>query len=265
MTQHLIYKEVPPAKALSEYVINYWLFENKAKKGSEIIQHRALADGCTSLCFYRNEEEQVKYPFLYGPDTKNFEGEITPGSIYLGIRFRPGVTKSLLGVDGIALRGQTIWDPEILPKLNYLPILDILQAGFTQFNLLDDWLTKEINLDTVQLDFMVQEAVNLILKHDGDLKIKALAKTINLSDRQLQRRFKKTVGLTPKEFSKIRKVRTAVIQLLHHKEDYQDVIYNAGYFDQAHFIHDFSAIVGTNPTLFEKYISQIEHIGITNL
>ena len=76
--------------------------------------------------------------------------------------------------------------------------------------------------------------------HNGDIKIKNLARAINLSERQLQRRFKKAVGLRPKEFAKIRKIRAAVIQLLLQKKDYQDVIYNTGYYDQAHFIHDFS-------------------------
>lgn len=263
MSQNLFYRETRPTFALSQYIINYWLFENKATEVSKTVHHRALADGCTSLCFYVNEIEQVKYPFFHGPDTKNFEGRITPTSIYLGVRFRPGITGPLFGLDGRDLRGKTIWDPSLLPKLDYRLVLEVLKSGFDQFDLLDRWLQTEIKRAHLAIDMKVQKAVSIILKENGDLKIKTLAKTINLSERQLQRRFKKAVGLTPKEFARIRKIRTAVIQLLLQREDYQDVVYNNGYFDQAHFIHDFSSVIGTNPTLFDQYISQIEHVDVS--
>jgi AraC-like DNA-binding protein len=63
--------------------------------------------------------------------------------------------------------------------------------------------------------------------------------------------FRDEVGLTPKLFCRIQRLRQ-VLYLLVGKEhvDWMDVALTCGYFDQAHFIHDFRTFAGCTPTAY---------------
>ena len=72
----------------------------------------------------------------------------------------------------------------------------------------------------------------------------------------MQRRFKEETGLTIKEFIRIRRIRSSLIQLMLKGEDYQDVIYESGYFDQAHFIREFKLFLKETPSNYKKTLKE---------
>jgi AraC-like DNA-binding protein len=60
----------------------------------------------------------------------------------------------------------------------------------------------------------VAEAVRRIEASDGPLPIGDLAERLEIGERQLQRRFRRAVGLTPKQFSRIRRFRACARNLI---------------------------------------------------
>src|SRR5207237_7470149 len=72
-----------------------------------------------------------------------------------------------------------------------------------------------------------------------------------LSARRFIQVFSEEVGLTPKLFCRVRRFQQ-VLSLIHTaaQVDWADVALRCGYFDQAHFIHDFQAFSGINPTTY---------------
>ena len=82
----------------------------------------------------------------------------------------------------------------------------------------------------------------------GQLSVEDLSRKVNISQRQLGRRFNQTVGLSPKEFSRV----TRFIHSLTHLKKYPslsltEIAYESGYYDQAHFIHDYKSYAGLSP------------------
>lgn len=82
----------------------------------------------------------------------------------------------------------------------------------------------------------------------GQLSVEELSRKFNISQRQLGRRFNQTVGLSPKEFSRV----TRFIHSLTYLRKYPslsltEIAYESGYYDQAHFIHDYKDYSGHTP------------------
>ncbi|HYN08299.1 MAG TPA: helix-turn-helix domain-containing protein [Vicinamibacterales bacterium] len=76
---------------------------------------------------------------------------------------------------------------------------------------------------------------------------------IGMSPKRFIERFKIEVGLTPKRFCRIRRFQHAVTRAHRGQAvDWSLVALDAGYFDQAHFIHDFRAFAGLTPTSYQS-------------
>ncbi|MET0216253.1 MAG: AraC family transcriptional regulator [Vicinamibacterales bacterium] len=77
--------------------------------------------------------------------------------------------------------------------------------------------------------------------------------TIGLSAKRFIERFNREVGVTPKRYCRIRRFQRA-LALSHHdrRVDWTRVAMDCGYFDQAHFIHDFRSFAGITPTLYHS-------------
>lgn len=98
----------------------------------------------------------------------------------------------------------------------------------------------------------LQTAVDAVRQAHGDITVTALRTHLSLSERQLERSFLHYTGLTPRQFVRLTRFRQ-VVQLLHQPEiSLTDVAYRAGYYDQAHFIHDFKALADLTPREYRR-------------
>jgi AraC-like DNA-binding protein len=79
--------------------------------------------------------------------------------------------------------------------------------------------------------------------------VKEVSERIGLSQRRFIQLFREEVGLTPKLFCRIRRFQE-VIRLVgsEPRVEWAELALRCGYFDQAHFVHDFRAFSGTTPT-----------------
>jgi AraC-like DNA-binding protein len=83
---------------------------------------------------------------------------------------------------------------------------------------------------------------------------------IGMSPRRFIQVFSEQVGLTPKRFCRVRRFHE-VIRRVHKGRDidWTEVALSYGYFDQAHFIRDFKAFSGLNPSAY--LIQRGEHLN----
>jgi AraC-like DNA-binding protein len=77
---------------------------------------------------------------------------------------------------------------------------------------------------------------------------------IGLSQRRFIQLFHEQIGLTPKAFCRVRRFQR-ILETIHgaREVDWIDVALDCGYYDQAHFIHDFRAFSGLTPS---EYLSR---------
>jgi AraC-like DNA-binding protein len=99
-------------------------------------------------------------------------------------------------------------------------------------------------------------------------RVSQLSSDLNVSPRTLLNKFNDKIGLSPKELMKIHRINSSLNIKVHNPGNLTDLAYKLGYFDQAHFIHDFKETLGITP---EKYfgskdlISDFYNLGRWNI
>lgn len=258
----MIYREVQAAEGLSHLIASYWKFEVDANHQKNPIKHTILVDGCISLVFVFDPRQPHSAQVFSGASTENHEVEVYPGGIYVGIRFIPSVAYSLFGITGLEIRNTRTWATPYLKNIDFDDALQCITNNKDPFDQFNTILSNYILENPPQPNPFVLEAVHDIINAKGNIRIEDIIKKSPASERHLQRKFKELVGLTLKEFARVRRLRASVIEIILKRKDSGKVIFESGYFDQAHFNNDFSMIVGSNPTEFNSYIRQIEHINV---
>jgi len=91
-------------------------------------------------------------------------------------------------------------------------------------------------------------------------RVDAVAGQIGLSSRRFAELFRREVGLTPKVFFRVRRFQR-VLETVHRTRDVDwcRVALDCGYYDQAHFIHDFRTFSGLTPG--EYYAAATPHLN----
>jgi AraC-like DNA-binding protein len=84
------------------------------------------------------------------------------------------------------------------------------------------------------------------------LKVEDVARRFELSLRTLQRLFGRYVGVSPKWVIQRYRLHEAAEQLAGSPVSQSELAFRLGYADQAHFVKDFKAIVGTSPAVYAK-------------
>jgi AraC-like DNA-binding protein len=106
-------------------------------------------------------------------------------------------------------------------------------------------------MSPVQPDKLVLTALAIIHKHKGNIRISELASQLNISQSPLEKRFRKAVGASPKKFASILRFRHIFQEKQNPGADpFTHIAYEAGFYDQAHFIKAFRNFTGETPEAF---------------
>lgn len=108
-------------------------------------------------------------------------------------------------------------------------------------------------LKDIQIDKLIVEAVRMIYQSKGNIKIKELNEKLAISQSPFEKRFRKTVGTSPKKFASIVRFNTVLDQLGQVKS-LTEICYENNFFDQAHFIKDFRQYTGDTPEHFKRFL-----------
>jgi transcriptional regulator GlxA family with amidase domain len=85
-----------------------------------------------------------------------------------------------------------------------------------------------------------------------------------LSTRRFLDLFQREIGLSPKAFSRMRRFAAALDSIAATQDvDWTDVALSCGYFDQAHFNHDFRAFCGVSPSEYLRSRASRTHLIVS--
>jgi AraC-like DNA-binding protein len=116
--------------------------------------------------------------------------------------------------------------------------------------ILDTWLLECLQRYGTE-DRMIDHAVSRLYYRHADCRIEQLSAAYGLGRRQFERRFKLALGCSPKQFQRLARFQNTMRDLLlHGSHSYMDTALLHGYYDQAHFIHDFRHFTADQPRHF---------------
>lgn len=235
----MIYKEFQPDTLLTDFVKNYWWFDNST---TQQLDFTILPDGCFDLIISL-ENFQQKEISLTGLWTKQVDVSIEPNRQLFGVRFK------LLAVDYILQQNiSPFCDSEQTQENNFW------QLDKTSFKDLESVIKKlnEIMLSILGsqkgVDIRKQNLFNLLYQTNGENSVAYYSQQVFWTSRQINRYFKDRFGIPLKSYCKILKCFAS------YKHIKRGQLYPAhNYFDQSHFIKDLKKHTGNNPTeLFEN-------------
>ena len=104
-------------------------------------------------------------------------------------------------------------------------------------------------LNQKRTDQLVNHAMQQIRLANGSIRIRNLAASMAISIDPFEKRFRRTAGISPKQFADTIRLRNLIKQYSP-SENLTGIALEAGYFDQAHFIKDFRIFTGLAPQQF---------------
>ena len=129
--------------------------------------------------------------------------------------------------------------------------LDAVSTDEQRIKIVEQFLLSE--LKDIQEDKLIVEAVKLIYRSKGTIRIKELNKKLFISQSPFEKRFRKVVGTAPKKFSSIIRF-NSVLENLNEIKSLTEICYENNFFDQAHFIKDFKQFTGDTPEQFKRFL-----------
>ncbi len=230
----MIYKEFQPNQLLSEFVKNYWWFDNST---TQQLDFTILPDGCFDLIISFDNYEKYEIS-LTGLWTKQVEVSIVPNRQLFGIRFK------LLAVDYILQQKISSFVDSEQTKQNDFWQLD--KMSFKDLASVIHQLNKimlSILGSQKGIDSRKQNLFNLLYQTNGDQTVEQYSQQAFWTSRQINRYFKDRFGIPLKSYCKILK---CFASFKHIKEG--KLYPEQNYFDQSHFIKDLKEHTGSNPS-----------------
>jgi len=108
-------------------------------------------------------------------------------------------------------------------------------------------------------------ALDSFERSNGKRRVADVIQRIGLSPRRFRDLFLSEVGVSPKTFCRIRRFNEVLKRIeLDTSVDWSDVALSCGYFDQAHFNHDFRACAGMTPSEYLRDRMSRTHAVVTD-
>jgi AraC-like DNA-binding protein len=170
--------------------------------------------------------------------------------IGVAIEATPLGARALFGMPAAALASTIVEPHEVLgPQTSSLP--DRLASAASpneRFEILNHILSRSLRSET-ESSREVTHAWRVLVRTAGGVSVQAIADEVGWSRRHLAERFRDELGMSPKVAARVLRFDRARSSLsADTRASLVDVAVSAGYYDQAHFTHEFNEFAGCSPT-----------------
>jgi AraC-like DNA-binding protein len=257
------YREHPIHPSLAAFVKCVWSLESD-EAIFNATPERILPDGCVELVFHFASPFRSGYA---GSPTSEQPRSMVVGQMRRFIEIQPHGRVGLIAVR-FHVRGAYLFFPGPLSEIANRDVELVHVWGRFAQEVADriskarDTAARASVVETALLkqarhhraDPLVNRALHLIEMHGGQINVAEMTSLLGASSRQLARRFDATVGVSPKEFSRVTRFLRAVRKLDQGGHGtLTETALECGYFDQAHFNHEFREFAGITPREFHAF------------
>jgi AraC-like DNA-binding protein len=256
-----LFREYAILPLLRPFVSSIWSFEDRGNL-YERSRERILPDACVELVIHFRHPFRNHFAdgttnlqpesFVIGQMKRFLEIEPCEASGFVAVRFharsaylffRPPLTEITDSVVPLT----EIWNSR---AEEYTERVALARGMSARVRIVEKMLLEALRENGCR-DCAVERCVQLIQNASEPIATRELASTIGISTRHLARRFQNAVGMSPKEFSRVNRfVRAAHCLRERTDTSLTETAYDCGYFDQAHFNHEFRAFAGITPGQF---------------
>jgi AraC-like DNA-binding protein len=261
----MFYRKFSPPSHLRPFVECFYSWEY-SKTLTKAFPIESPPTGFASMVFnygtpYRVTSQKlngglVPKTFLTGQATKSYQLQLSGKIGMVGIVFRPAGLHTLFGLPMYEFSDERTNLRDVLGRQidEYSDKIEEAVSHTERIALLEQFLNLQFLKKSAESD-RTDYAANLIVDQRGIVNINQLIDEMYVCRRQFERKFLQKVGVSPKYYARIRRIGYLCNELAQKRwqiNDWQDLVYQCGYYDQSHFIKEFTEFTGKSPSLYVK-------------
>ncbi|SIN90855.1 AraC-type DNA-binding protein [Chitinophaga niabensis] len=246
----MIFKRILPPPGLGRIIECYWIAESEDNRPAK---EKIIPDGFPEMIFHYGDPYRINLhhgnwelqtqSLLAGQIRRHFFLENTGKSGVLGIKLQPTALAHLFDISMHTLTDK-VADLSTLLTVPLQTLLCSAAPHDEKINALNQWF----NTFPLPGTNHAGKAIELIREYKGALSVADVIAQLGISERHLERLFKRYVGLSPKFYARIIRFNHIFHLNQERNPDWTHLAFNAGYYDQSHFIRNFKAFTGEDPS-----------------
>jgi AraC-like DNA-binding protein len=266
----MLYVDRVPSPPLDAFIASIWYCQSEPRP---FALERVLPSGAAQLIVNLKEDRTRMYhpesgamtaccgTVLSGVSTRYGIIDTAEQECVAGVCFRPGGTAPFFPMPahelcdaGVPL--ELVWDRGRAARLREQVLAAVSPAA--RLAALERAMAEASR--SYAFDPAVSFALDAFACRPHAANIPAVADRIGLSPKRLVERFKTAVGVPPKRYCRILRFQRALQSAERGRPvDWTRIAMDCGYFDQAHFIHDFRSFAGITPTGYDAARTQFRN------
>lgn len=253
-------ESIKPTGILSKYINNYFIVETDNSQ-DYLPYERVYPCGYATLVFHygspsifqkKNSSKYIEPNLVIcGQQTNYYDLSLSGKTGMILIVFRPHGVKSFFNFPITELLNENLSLHDLINN-ETIELEDKLfnsPNNSQRITLLENFLIKRLIYNN---EFeRVEYALKIIENSKGQIKAQDIAHEVCLGIKQFERTFSKYVGMNPKKYASIVRFQNVIYMRRKHKNSSMfQLAFDNGYYDHAHFIHDFKSFTGLSPKEF---------------
>lgn len=243
---------------LEQGISHFYTFNMDEEKSLRIVP-----DGCIDLFFEYNKCGMQGY--ACGTRLSYTCENEKRGNELFGIRFMPGIQPEMINLPMKELldhkvpleniiKGETDWLKLLAQEADFYQRIRVFIEYYTKAE-----KTREKPYGKKKL---VQSVKSMVYESNGLIKVNEMRERTGYTERYINKVFIEEMGFSPKLFCKIIQFQRA-LEILNYgtPESMTDTAMALGYYDQPHFIRDFSKYAGITPKKYLKLVESEQYVG----
>ncbi|MGI5892634.1 MAG: helix-turn-helix domain-containing protein [Bacillota bacterium] len=225
----------------------FYQFKLDEKSSSSI---KIVPDACMDILFYCDPKNPRAT--FYGKRLESKTIELEPGYDYFG--FRPysergikSLNKTIIDLCNCeAPLQEVIKDNDIVEKIYCGKSFD------ERIDIFEEFARKHIIQEEKIIDF-TNYIYRAICISRGNISMEDIIDYTGYSERYIRKKFKQFYGIAPKHFSRIIRFQNSLQKMLDKdNNELLDVVYESGFYDQAHFTREFKSFASATPSQYKE-------------
>ncbi|MGQ0540550.1 MAG: AraC family transcriptional regulator [Blastocatellia bacterium] len=264
------YREAKPSTHLARFIKCFWSIESDA--AADAAPETVLPDGCPEIVF--NLADRFQRLHIDGR-VETQPSAIVSGQLKRNILIRPTGRISLFGV---RFHPSGAWPflrspmNELTDRIESYDSLPGLPARLTEEKISEaNTFEERVSLFEAEfheslssigdIDPIAESSAAMIVKCGGKIPVRQLLDVFCISERRLERKFERSVGMSPKMFSRIVRFQNVVRYVEQSAEAAMiDAALSFGYYDQSHMIREFNEFSGKSPLSYFEETHRISQL-----
>jgi AraC-like DNA-binding protein len=252
----MLYRQFRPDPRLAAHVHCLWHLRKPA--ATAVAPDRVLPDGCMELVFNRATPLQLRSAagrferqppaMLVGQISTHVLLQSDEATEVVAVRFRPAGARAFFREESDAFTDRCV--PLDALGDGWRELADRVAEASTAddaLGLVQGALVRRLEPSRTGVPSRALGALRLLHQPESAPSIGGIARALALSPRQLERIFRRDVGLSPKLYARLLRFRRMVGALDRGDPRWADLAARAGYSDQAHLVREFRAFAGVTP------------------